>query len=89
MNTAKILGHAHGTSKHESFQGQRLAIAQPLGVRDKHDGPPLLVLDTIGSRIGDRVMLTSDGSHVREITGNDSCPARWCVCGIIDESKPN
>lgn len=84
MNTAKVLGHARATTKHESFVGQRFVIAQPLGVDESHDGPPLLILDTLGCRTGDRVVITSDGTSVRDITGVDNCPARWSVCGLID-----
>ena len=84
MQAAEIIGHARATVKHESLNGQRLIIAQPLGVDDASDGPPLLVLDNRGCRVGDRVMLTSDGSMVEEMTLSKTCPARWCVCGLID-----
>ena len=84
MQPAKVLGHARATTKHESLTGQRLVIAQPTGASDQPDGPPLLVLDSLGCRTGDRVMLTSDGSALSDITGVDNCPARWSVGGIID-----
>lgn len=87
MNTAKVLGHARATTKHESLTGCRLVIVQPLGVNDAVDGPPLLVLDSLGCRAGDQVMITSDGTSVRDITGVDNCPARWSVCGLIDEKR--
>jgi ethanolamine utilization protein EutN len=85
MNTANVLGHARATTKHDSLTGRRLVIVQPVGVNDVPDGPPLLVLDALGCRAGDQVMITSDGSAVREITDVDNCPARWSVCGLIDE----
>lgn len=84
MQTAKVIGHARATTKHASLVGRRLVIVQTLGVNEAADGPPLLVLDSLGCRTGDHVMITSDGSVVRDITGVENCPARWSVCGLID-----
>ncbi|SMP51559.1 ethanolamine utilization protein EutN [Neorhodopirellula lusitana] len=84
MQPANVVGHARATTKHESLVGQRLVIVQPLDAGGSADGPPLLVLDSLGCRVGDQVMLTSDGSPIKEMTGVDNCPARWSVCGLID-----
>jgi ethanolamine utilization protein EutN len=84
MQTAKVIGRANATTKHASLTGQRLVIVQPSGVSGDPDGPPLLVLDVLGCRAGDQVMITSDGSAIDDITGVENCPARWSVCGLID-----
>lgn len=84
MQTAKVIGHARATTKHDSLIGRRLVIVQPVGVDEAIDGPPLLVLDSLGCRAGDYVMITSDGSAIDDITGVENCPARWSVCGLID-----
>ena len=84
MQPATVLGTTHATVKHESFEGRRLVIVQPLLVNDQPDGGPLIAIDGFGARSGDRVMLTSDGSYAKEATENDSTPARWSVAGIVD-----
>lgn len=84
MQPARVLGSAHATIKHESFVGQRLVIIQPLGVDDAVDGPPLIAVCGLGSRIGDRVIVTSDGTYAREVTHHKNTPARWSVVGIVD-----
>ena len=84
MQPALVLGSARATVKHESFEGQKLVVIQPLGVDDSVDGPPLIAVDGLGSRAGDHVMVTSDGTYAREVTGNQSTPARWSVMGIMD-----
>ncbi|MGB7342607.1 MAG: EutN/CcmL family microcompartment protein [Pirellulaceae bacterium] len=84
MQPALVLGTTRATVKHESLGGQRLVIVQPVGVRDAADGPPLIVIDHQGCRKGDKVMLTSDGTYAREVTGHSETPARWSVMGIID-----
>jgi ethanolamine utilization protein EutN len=84
MQPAIVLGSTRATVKHESFEGQRLVVVQPLGVGDAADGPPLIAVDALGSRAGDRVMVTSDGSYARVVTGSEATPARWSVMGIMD-----
>lgn len=84
MQTANVLGSARATVKDISFQGRRLVIVQPILQDQSPDGPPLIAVDSLGCRRGDRVMLTSDGTYARTITGNENTPARWSVAGILD-----
>ncbi|MEO1529688.1 MAG: EutN/CcmL family microcompartment protein [Planctomycetota bacterium] len=86
MQPAIVLGSTHATVKHESFNGQRLVVLQPVKLDDQADGPPLIAIDALGSRKGDHVMITSDGTYAREATGHDNTPARWTVIGILDEN---
>lgn len=85
MQAATVLGSTRATTKDESLSGHRLVIVQPTMLDDSADGPPLLAIDQMGCRHGDRVMLTSDGLYAREITGNPNTPARWSVAGILDD----
>ena len=85
MRIATIRGHVTSTVKHPSFAGQRLLIAVP----ESPDVAPQIVLDTLGAGIGQRVMISSDGSEARKMVGDDLSPARWSVCGIVDpEAAP-
>jgi ethanolamine utilization protein EutN len=80
MRLAIIHGHVTSTVKHPSFRGQRLLIAVP----ESADVAPQVVIDSLGAAIGQRVMISSDGSEARKIVADESSPARWNVCGIID-----
>ncbi len=84
MQIALVLGSARATVKHESLDGQKLAVLQPLTHAGANDGAPLIAIDAIGCRKGDRVMITSDGSYAREVTHHENTPARWSVMGILD-----
>ena len=44
----------------------------------------MVVIDTIGAGIGDRVIVAC-GSSARRMLGNDEIPADAAVVGIIDE----
>ena len=80
MLTATIRGHVTATIKHPSLRGWRLLIAEP----DSPDLAPQLVLDNLGAGIGQKVMISSDGSEARKMVGDELSPARWSVLGLID-----
>ena len=80
MRTAIIHGHATATVKHSSFIGQKFAIAVP----ESADVAPQIVIDPLGAALGQRVLITSDGSDARLLLEDPSSPARWSVCAILD-----
>jgi ethanolamine utilization protein EutN len=85
MQLALVLGHATSTVKHPAMAGWRLLVAQPLGVDDRDDGEPQLVIDELGAGRGDKVILSSDGKAVSTMMGHQDTPVRWAVQGIVDE----
>lgn len=85
MQIAEVIGRVVSTIKHPSMDGWRLLIAQPLGIRGQDDGDPIIVIDELGSGRGDRVIITSDGKHVREMVKVDNSPVRYATLGIVDK----
>ena len=83
MRIATIKGHVTSTMKHRSLDGWRLLIAIP----ESPDLAPQIVLDALGAGIGQRVMISSDGSEARKMVGDPRSPARWTVMGIIDPER--
>jgi ethanolamine utilization protein EutN len=85
MQLGLILGHATATVKHDSIEGNRMAVVQPVTADgESPDGDPVIVVDRLGSARGDTVMITSDGDLVRETLQSDTTPVRWAVLGIRD-----
>jgi len=84
MQRAKIVGRATATIKHESLQGTKLLIVQPLTAGGAADGYPLLAVDAIGSGKGQQVLLTSDGRFSRDYLNSDTNPVRYTIVGIED-----
>jgi ethanolamine utilization protein EutN len=87
MQTARILGTTHASTKHKSLDGRRLVIVQPVLANGDPDGSPLIALDALGSQRGDMVVITSDAMLARELVGDKNTPARWSVLGNLD-SEP-
>jgi ethanolamine utilization protein EutN len=83
MRLATINGHVTSTIKHKSIEGWRLLIAVP----ESPDLAPQIVLDPLGAAIGQRVLISSDGSEARKMVGDERSPARWTVLGIVDPAS--
>jgi ethanolamine utilization protein EutN len=43
-----------------------------------------LAVDTVAARVGDVVVITSDGRLLREILRSETTPARWSTIGLVD-----
>jgi ethanolamine utilization protein EutN len=85
MQLARIIGTATATIKHPSLIGARLLVVQPLMAdRRSPDGDPQIAVDTVAAAVGDTVVITSDGRHLREILKSDATPARWSTIGLVD-----
>jgi len=85
MQVGLVLGRSTSTVKHPTLGNQKLLVVQPLMADMKRpDGGAVLVIDSLGSGIGDSVMMTSDGSALKEMFGIENSPIRWAVLGIVD-----
>lgn len=82
MITAKLIGNIWSTRKIESLNGFKLMLAEE--ICGNKEGERLVVIDTIGAGIGDRVIVTK-GSSARRMLDNDNIPVDAVVIGIIDE----
>ena len=85
MQLANVIGHATATLKHAALTGWRLVVVQPLLADGSNDGDPWLAIDLLGSRRGDRVILSSDSQLVRRAMESQQTPVRWIVVAVVDE----
>jgi ethanolamine utilization protein EutN len=86
MQFGRVIGTAISTIKHPTFQGERLLVVQLETEDGRPDGEPILALDRLGARRGDRVIASSDGRALQEILGLTT-PGRWSVIGLPDQLK--
>ena len=87
MQTARVVGHATSTVKHQSLEGSKLMLIQPLMAdAQSPDGDPLLAVDGVNAGIGEIVFITSDGRGARELLNSDVTPVRWSIIGIVDQT---
>ena len=86
MYIARIDGTLTSTVKHASLAGARLLIGQRIGAAGEEVGEPQVLVDPIGARRGNRVIVTTDGDHARRLLGDPRTPVRLAVLGIVDEA---
>jgi ethanolamine utilization protein EutN len=89
MQLALVQGTATATVKHPSLRRQRLLVAQRLDAKGEAAGDPQLILDQLGARAGDTVIISSDGRGLRELLDDTTSPARWYTLGIVDSASGN
>ena len=84
MQLGHVVGHAVSSVKHPSIIGWRLLVVQLLGAAGQPDGEPILAIDSLGSAVGQRVIVSNDGQSARQLVGHKNSPVRWLVVGISD-----
>lgn len=79
-----VVGHAISTIRHRAMARQRLVVVQPHRAASTD---PFIALDTLGARVGDCVIASSDGIFAREVCNDMQSPARWTIMGIVDKPE--
>jgi ethanolamine utilization protein EutN len=87
MQRALVIGKAVATAKHPSMEGFRLLVMSALGVDDRPDGDPILVVDTLGASIGGVALITNDGRYARQLIGTEQTPVRYTTIGLEDDAR--
>ncbi len=87
MRLCKVMGSVTAAVKHPSFEGRALLIVQPIDENGEESEPSLLAIDTVQAGPGDRVLVLSEGTGVRQILGAPatSTPIRSLIVGIVDK----
>ena len=74
------------TRKHESLNGWRLIICQPLNAVGDDEGTPIVAIDPYGAGMHQKVIVSSDGIASRNAVGDQKSPVRMMISGIVDET---
>lgn len=84
MQIARVVGTVVATQKHRKFEGAKLLLVQPLTLDDKPRGTALLVVDTLGAGVHEKVLVVMEGRAAGEALGRTLAPVDAAVVGIID-----
>lgn len=82
MFAAKLIDNIWATRKADTLKGYKLMLAEKITSGKERE--LLIVVDTIGAGIGERVIV-STGSSARKMLGREDAPVDAVVVGIIDE----
>ena len=84
MLIARVVGEVVATQKHESHEGRKILLVQPLELDGANRGDPVLALDSADAGVGDRVLLTMEGYSAMTSVGRPQSPIDMAVIGVID-----
>jgi ethanolamine utilization protein EutN len=86
MHLAKVVGSVVATRKHQSFQGSKLLLLQPLVAQERAltpSGSSVVAIDSVGAGLGELVMFTQ-GSSARLAAQAKDTPVDAIIVGIVD-----
>ncbi len=84
MKLARVIGTAVATAHHPGYDGRKVMLVRPEGPDGQPSGRGYLAVDQIAAGPGDRVLVLSEGSGVRQLLGGNP-PIRSIIVGIVDE----
>jgi len=89
VRLCRVIGNVVTTVKHPAYSGQILLIVQPIGEDGADIGSSFLAIDRVQAGPGDRVVVLTEGTGVRQIMQmGDILPIRSLVVGVVDRVDP-
>ena len=84
MLIARVIGDIVATQKHESHNGRKALLVQPLNLDGTDRGTAVIALDAVDAGVGDRVLLITEGFSAMTAVGRPDSPIDSAVIGVID-----
>jgi ethanolamine utilization protein EutN len=85
MRQCRVVGPMWASVKHPAFAGKTLLVVQPLDAEGKDVGASFVAIDRVQAGVGDRVIVLTEGTGVRQILKQgDIVPIRSAIVGIVD-----
>lgn len=80
-----MVGPMWASVKHPAYAGRSLFVVQPLDAEGKDQGTSFIAVDNVQAGIGDKVIVMTEGTGVRQILkAGDIVPIRSLIVGIVD-----
>jgi microcompartment protein CcmK/EutM len=85
VRQCRVVGPLWAAVKHPAFAGKTLLVVQPLDAEGKDVGASFVAIDRAQAGVGDRVIVLTEGTGVRQILKEgDIVPIRSAIVGIVD-----
>ncbi|MFH1453795.1 MAG: EutN/CcmL family microcompartment protein [Armatimonadota bacterium] len=86
MIVGKVTGNLWATIQDKHFNGEKIFFVTPYNaLTGRFEGTAVLAVDTVGSGIGDNVLLFYEGNSARQVLGCSTTPAEAVIVGFVDE----
>lgn len=84
MILARVTGTVTSTDKDPELAGYKLLVVQPLAIDGDDEGEEMIAVDRVGAGIGDKVLVSREGTGARQVTGRERVPLQNLVIGVVD-----
>lgn len=85
MRYCRVVGPMWAAVKHPAFEGRTLLVVQPLDAQGHDVGASFVAVDRAQAGAGDKVLVLTEGTGVRQILkAGDIVPIRSVIVGIVD-----
>jgi len=84
MLIARVIGELVATRKHQSHEGRKVLLVQPLSLKGQDRGDALVALDWVDAGVGDRVLVTTEGWSAMTSVERPMSPIDMAVIAVID-----
>jgi ethanolamine utilization protein EutN len=85
MKICRVIGTIVASRHHPAYEGHKIMLVRP----ELPNGEPLasafVAVDRVQAGPGDRVLVLSEGTGVRQLLGEDAGPIRSIIVGIVDD----
>jgi len=81
---ARVVGNVVATQKHETHEGKKILLIQPLDLEGQPMGDVVVALDAVDAGIGDRVLAVQEGFSAMTSVGHIESPIDAAVIGVVD-----
>lgn len=86
MIVGKVTENLWATIQDKHFDGNKLLFVTPYdALKDTFTGTAVLAVDTVGTGLGDVVLLLYEGNSARQVMGCVTTPAEAVIVGIVDK----
>jgi microcompartment protein CcmK/EutM len=83
MRLARVVGNVVSTLKHPDYEGQTLLLCKVEAFSGEAEKRPVIALDRVDAGVGDRVLILTEGTGVRQLMGGQP-PVRSVVVAVVD-----
>ncbi len=84
MRLCKVLGTVTQSAQHPDYERQKLMVVQTLDPDGQLTGSSFLAIDNSQAGEGDRVLVLTEGTGIRQIFGKKQLAIRSLIVGIVD-----
>lgn len=84
MIIARVVGNVVASQKHQSHEGKKILLIQPLDLDGEPMGDVVVALDAVDAGIGDRVLAVQEGFSAMTSVGHTESPIDAAVIGVVD-----